>query len=165
MSSPKEGANALIANIASQRKNSTRKTSRRSGSSGKNSKRRVAKSEDLKTLKAKSLEPPVPFPNNTKEDQTNADIRLSQFMRGERRTIINGEEHSYDSKAMRTYTLEEVGSIMGVTRERVRQIEEAALRKMWRALDSISRREGITKAEWMAMLTNGNAGDSTVYMP
>lgn len=105
------------------------------------------------------------FPNNTKQDQTNADVRLSQFMRGERSTVIDGEEHKYDPSAMRQYTLEEVGAVMGVTRERVRQVEETALRKMWRSLDSISRREGITKSEWMTMLTNGTSTDTTIYMP
>ncbi len=164
MSLPNDDENALLVDIASQPRNSSKKTSRRSGNSGKSSKLRVAKSEDLKTLRAKSLAPPLPFPNNTKEDQSNADIRLSEFMRGKRSILIDGQKHKYDPKAMRQYTLEEVGSIMGVTRERVRQIEETALRKMWRSLDAISRREGITKAEWMGMLINGNSGD-TIYMP
>ena len=105
------------------------------------------------------------FPNNRKEDQTNADVRLTQFMRGERGTSIDGEEHFYDSEHSRTYTLEEVGTVMGVTRERVRQIEETALRKMWRAFDSMGRREGVSKEEWMSILTNGTTKEETVYMP
>ena len=54
---------------------------------------------------------------------------------------------------------------MGVTRERVRQIEETALRKMWRAFDSMGRREGVSKEEWMSILTNGTTKEETVYMP
>ncbi len=165
MSLQNDGVNVLLADIASRLKNSFKRTCRRSKNSGKNSKRRVAKSEDLRSLRNKYLEPPTVFPNNTKQDQTNADVRLSQFMRGERSTVIDGEEHKYDPSAMRQYTLEEVGAVMGVTRERVRQVEETAIRKMWRALDSISRREGITKSEWMSMLTNGTSTDNTIYMP
>lgn len=106
----------------------------------------------------------MPFPNNTREDQTNADVRLSEFMRCERTVLLNGEEHVYDPDGMRNYTLEEVGTIMGVTRERVRQIEETALRKMWRALDIMGKREGVSKEEWMSMLLGGG-DENTVYMP
>lgn len=111
------------------------------------------------------MEQPLPFPNNTKEDQTNADIRLSEFMRGERTTTIDGEEHSYDPDEMRNYTLEEVGSIMGVTRERIRQIEEMALRKMWRSLDIMSKREGMTQTDWIEIFDNKNGSEDTIYMP
>lgn len=161
----KEDANALVADIASQLKKSRTKTSGSSSKSSSSSKKRVAKSEDLKSLKEKSLGQLLPFPNNTKEDRTNADARLSQFMSGERSILVDGEEHYYDPKAMRTYTLEEVGSVMGVTRERIRQIEEMALRKMWRALDIMSKREGMTQADWMKILTDSHGDEETIYMP
>lgn len=160
-----EDVNALLADTASQQKKSHKKNSKNFSSSGKSSKKRVPRSEDSKTLSKKYLEPPKPFPNNTKEDRTNADVRLSEFMRGERCICIEGEDHFYDPEAMHNYTLEEVGSVMGVTRERVRQIEETALRKMWRALDIMGKREGVSKDEWMAMLNNGNHGEDTIYMP
>ena len=54
---------------------------------------------------------------------------------------------------------------MGVTRERIRQIEEMALRKMWRSLDAICRREGVSPDEWMQILTGSHAGEDTVYIP
>lgn len=164
MTRSKEDANALVADTASQRKNVRRKNSRNSSSSKKSSRRRVPKSEDSKALSGKYLEPALPFPNNTKEDQTNADVRLSEFMRGERTVLLDGEEHVYDPDGMRTYTLEEVGTIMGVTRERVRQIEETGIRKMWRAFDIMCKREGVTKEEFMGMLLGGS-DEATVYMP
>lgn len=165
MSLPNDDENALLVDIASQPRNSSKKTSRRSGNSGKSSKLRVAKSEDLKSLRESYSELPLPFPNNTKVDQTNADIRLNEFMEGKRTTIIDGEEHTYDPEAMRNYTLEEVGSIMGVTRERIRQIEEMALRKMWRSLDIMSKREGMCQTDWMKILNNAHGSEDTIYMP
>jgi len=164
MTRSKEDAHALVADTASQRKSVRRKNSKSSSTSKKSSSRRVPKSEDSKALKEKYLEQPLPFPNNTKEDRTNADLRLSEFMRGERTVLFDGEEHVYDPNAMRTYTLEEVGTIMGVTRERVRQIEEAGIRKMWRAFDIMCKREGVSKEEFMGMLIGGN-DEETVYMP
>ena len=164
MTRSKEDANALVADIASRQKSSRKSKSKSSSTSSKSSKKRIPKSEDSKSLSKKYLESALPFPNNTKEDQTNADIRLSEFMRGERTVLFDGEEHVYDPEGMRTYTLEEVGTIMGVTRERVRQIEELGIRKMWRAFDIMCKREGVTKEEFMGMLLGGS-DEATVYMP
>lgn len=86
-------------------------------------------------------------------------------MRGQRCLVEDGEEHFYDPEGHRTYTLEEIGTVMGVTRERIRQIEEMALRKLWRAFDSMSRREDISPDEWMQILTDSHAGEDTVYIP
>lgn len=86
-------------------------------------------------------------------------------MQGTRSIEIDGEEHFYDPTERKTYTLEEIGRVMGVTRERIRQIEEMALRKMWRSLDAICRREGVSPDEWMQILTDSHAGEDTVYIP
>jgi len=160
-----DAVNAVLVDFASQQKKPVPKHSNHQNNCSQSSKLRTPKSEDLKNLRESYLEPPLPFPNNTKVDQTNADIRLNEFMRGERTTIIDGEEHTYDPEAMRNYTLEEVGSIMGVTRERIRQIEEMALRKMWRSLDIMSKREGMAQSDWMEILNNAHGNEDTIYMP
>lgn len=97
---------------------------------------------------------------------TNADQRLREFMRKERCLVEkDGTEHWYDPDENRTYTLEEVGTIMGVTRERVRQIEETALRKMWRLIRSMNMREDLDESDWLkGMGENGNK-DRTIYLP
>ena len=160
-----DAVNAVLVDFASQQKKHPPTNSNHQNNCSRSSKLRTPKSEDLKSLKKSYSEPPLPFPNNTKVDQTNADIRLNEFMRGERTTIIDGEEHTYDPEAMRNYTLEEVGSVMGVTRERIRQIEEMALRKMWRSLDIMNKREGMAQSDWMEILTNAHGNEDTVYMP
>jgi len=99
---------------------------------------------------------------------TNADQRLRQFLRGERTLIEkDGSESYYDPEEGRTYTLEEVGTVMGVTRERVRQIEETALRKMWRLIRGINMREELTEDDWISGLSGQGGGerDATIYMP
>tara|TARA_Y100000310_G_scaffold316725_1_gene368808 strand:- start:936 stop:1319 length:384 start_codon:yes stop_codon:yes gene_type:complete len=101
------------------------------------------------------------------EDATDADNRLREFIQGSRSTTLpNGDEHWYDSEENRNYTLEEIGIIMGVSRERVRQIEEQALRRMWRMLSIMSKREGLDKDEWMRMLSECRKDkEQTVYFP
>ena len=160
-----DAVNAVLVDFASRQRKHPSTNSNRQNNCSPSSKLRTPKSEDLKNLKESYLEPPLPFPNNTKVDQTNADRRLNEFMQGERTTTIDGEEHTYDPEAMRNYTLEEVGSIMGVTRERIRQIEEMALRKMWRSLDIMSKREGMAQSDWMEILTNAHGNEDTIYMP
>lgn len=98
------------------------------------------------------------------EGATNADIRLRQFLRGER-SFVNksGETVMHDSESGQTYTLEEIGTIMGVTRERVRQIEESALRKMWRFIRSMNMREDLTETDWLNVLKQNDNKDKTVY--
>lgn len=97
-------------------------------------------------------------------EATNADVRLREFLRKERSLIEkDGTEHMYDPDEGRVYTLEEVGNVMGVTRERVRQIEEVALRKMWRLIRSINMREDLDEKDWIEGVTHN--GDDTVYLP
>jgi hypothetical protein len=47
----------------------------------------------------------------------------------------------------RPHTLEEIAQVMGITRERVRQIEAQALRKLHGRLWSILKADGITREE------------------
>jgi hypothetical protein len=157
----KEDGTALPVEIDSLLRKVTPKDSTSSKSSKKSSKPRIPKSQSLRSSKKPSLV----SPNNTKRDQTNADIRLNEFMCGKRSILVDGQKHYYDPEEGRQYTLEEIGSAMGVTRERVRQVEEMGLRKMWRAFDSMSRRENITPDEWMQILTDSHAGEDTVYIP
>lgn len=157
----KEDGTALPVEIDSLLRSAMPKNSTSSGSSKKSSKKRIPKSQSLRGSKKPSLA----SPNNTKRDQTNADIRLNEFMCGKRAILVDGDKHYYDPEERRQYTLEEIGSAMGVTRERVRQIEEMGLRKMWRAFDSMSRRENISPDEWMQILTDSHAGEDTVYIP
>ncbi len=72
-----------------------------------------------------------------------------------------GHEEYYDPDAQRIYTLQEVASVMGVTRERVRQIEEKAKKKLFKAFCSMARAEGEHPLEWAteligAITDNGN---------
>ena len=64
-----------------------------------------------------------------------ADRRLSKF-------AAKAEEG-------RTYTLHEIAQAMGVTRERVRQIEARALRKLYNRLGQVFRNENITPGDAM----------------
>ena len=54
-------------------------------------------------------------------------------------------EHRFGLHGKGRRTLEEVGQLLGVTRERVRQVQLAALTK----LREISRREGVREAPFM----------------
>ena len=65
---------------------------------------------------------------------------LKQLSRQQRMVV----QHRYGLKGLRRRTLEEVGEIMGVTRERVRQVQISALEQ----LREISTREGIVEAPY-----------------
>lgn len=149
---------ALLAERASRLENTSKKTSRSS--------RRKPKSSVTSTKPTKVPDPKAKNGRLHPEDATDADNRLREFIQGSRSTTLpNGEEHWYDPEANRNYTLEEIGNIMGVSRERVRQIEEHALRRMWRLMDIMSKREGVTKDEWMQMLAHLGQGEQTIYFP
>jgi hypothetical protein len=156
---------AILVDADSRQKSSQFKNFKRS----KNSKKRSALRKPVYENSRKCKKPsPVSIsisPNNSKSDSSNADDRLTSFMMGDRSIHIHGEEHFYEPDALRQYTLEEIGQVMGVTRERVRQVEEVALRKMWRAFDSMSRRENISPDEWIQILTDSHASEETVYLP
>ena len=48
---------------------------------------------------------------------------------------------------------------MGVTRERVRQIEEHALRKMWRLIRSMNLREDLNEGDWLDTIAGGQPNE------
>jgi len=139
--------NALLADTVSRRKKSTRKTSNLSS-------KKVKESD-------KSIKPlPISWKGgNYEDDPTDADKRLAEFMRGERTlTEKDGTLHTYQNDG-RCYKLEEIGQVMGVTRERVRQIEEHALRKMWRLIRSMNLREDLTEGDWLDILAGGHPNE------
>ena len=76
-----------------------------------------------------------------------ADARLRKF-------VQSAEE--------RAYTLQEIATVMGVSRERVRQIEARALKKLYRRLGQILKNEGLTPEDAMQMV--GNASTETGVM-
>jgi DNA-directed RNA polymerase sigma subunit (sigma70/sigma32) len=105
-----------------------------------------------------------------KGDSTDADNRLKEFLQGLRSTQLKDEggeivEHWYDPEANKQYTLQEIAEVMGVSRERVRQIEEEALRKMWRYLSIMNKREGLTSDDWMQIVNQSHNGEATIFMP
>ena len=54
----------------------------------------------------------------------------------------------------RVHTLEEIGEIMGCTRERVRQIEKQALRRLHKILTSLLKDEKLEVGDIIASLTH-----------
>ncbi len=98
---------------------------------------------------------------NTLIERSTADERLRAFMRGE----LELDGQTYDSDLGRQYTLEEIGRVMGVSRERVRQIEEHSLRKLWRLLDIMSKRENLNQQDWLSISAHGSGDGDTVYFP
>ena len=59
-----------------------------------------------------------------------------------------------ESQPGREYTLEEIGDKMGVTRERIRQIEGVALRKLYRRLGKVLRDDGLDVEEIYSSVSN-----------
>ena len=102
--------------------------------------------------------------HNTTEERTDADNRLREFILGLRSTEIDGKEHWYDASQGRPYTLQEIAEIMGVSRERVRQVEEQALKKMWRYLSAMTKREHLKPDDWLRIANDKDGDESTIYM-
>jgi DNA-directed RNA polymerase sigma subunit (sigma70/sigma32) len=75
----------------------------------------------------------------------------------ERAREINNRLREYVSTLdhPRVHTLEEIGVIMGCTRERVRQIEGQALRRLHRLLTKFFQDEKIELGDVIASLTHG----------
>ncbi len=133
----------------------------------------ATKGSKLRKTKLKSLDgslkPSKPSPlaegsnfKNTLIERSTADERLRSFMLGE----FELDGVAYDSDVGKQYTLEEIGRVMGVSRERVRQIEEQSLRKLWRLLDIMSKRENLNQQDWLGIFENGMGhGEDTVYFP
>lgn len=81
--------------------------------------------------------------------QSGADDRLESFIIGETPLIMeDGRELWHDMDGGRRYTLNEIATVMGVTRERVRQIEQSALKKAFAAFSAMARREGDNPIDW-----------------
>ena len=71
----------------------------------------------------------TPQPKRKNKAMERADKKLAKFAK-------NAED--------RTYTLHEIAEAMGVTRERVRQIEARALKKLHKRLGQVFKNENIT---------------------
>ena len=85
--------------------------------------------------------------------QSSADDRLESFIIGETPLVMeDGTEHWHDMQGGRRYTLNEIATVMGVTRERVRQIEQSALKKAFASFSSMARREGENPIDWFRNL-------------
>ena len=151
--------NALLAGRASQLENTSKKTSRSSR------KKRKCLGTSTKKTKADARNRNGGLIRNTREDRTDADNRLNEFMTGSRSTKIDGAEHWYDPGGERSYTLQEIADVMGVSRERVRQIEETALRKLWKYISILNKREGVSEDEMFEQINKTTAGNDTIYMP
>ena len=149
----------LLESIASMKSMSSEKKNVMSVSS-----KRTKKLESLdgsrKPSKASSQAEMSNFKNTLLERST-ADERLRSFMQGE----LELEGSTYDPEAGKQYTLEEIGTVMGVSRERVRQIEEHTLRKLWRYLDIMSKRENLNREDWLGIFNDGDGGEETIYYP
>ena len=62
------------------------------------------------------------------------------------------------AEAGKTYTLHEIAKAMGVTRERVRQIEARALKKLYNRLGQVFRNENITPEDAMDVVRRVTKG-------
>ena len=58
----------------------------------------------------------------------------------------------------RCHTLHEIADVMGITRERVRQIQQKALKKLHKRLGQIFRNEGLTPEDAVDVVRNVNSG-------
>jgi DNA-directed RNA polymerase sigma subunit (sigma70/sigma32) len=155
---------ALLAGRDSQRGSTSKKTSRSSRRKPKCS------GNSTKPTKAVALNRNGGLIRNHKEDCTDADNRLREFMQGLRSTrLLNSDkeevEHWYDPQSEKNYTLQEIADVMGVSRERVRQIEETALRKLWRYISIMNKREGVSEDEMFQQINECKESNDTIYMP
>ena len=158
---PEDVVAALLADCGLLQESTSKKTSKRSR------KKRKCSGNSTKPTKAVVLNREGVKINNHKEDSTDADCRLREFLQGSRSTKVRDQEgeHWYSRESSRQYTLQEIADIMGVSRERVRQVEDQALRKLWRYLSLMNKREGVEIDDWFKILNESSGGEATVYMP
>lgn len=156
---PEDVVSALLAESVSPRGNTSRKTSKRS--------RKKPKCSGTSTKPTKAVVLNQKGSQINKEDSTDADCRLREFLQGLRSTKVRDQEdeHWYSRESSRQYTLQEIADIMGVSRERVRQVEDQALRKLWRYLSLMNKREGVEINDWFKILNENSSDEATVYMP
>ena len=134
--------NALLADSASRRTKSSKSTSSK----------RKKKSRPSETSSPKGRPPSSKNPGPREELQDAADDRLKDFIQGRTALVLEGVEHWFEPNSGKTYTLHEIATVMGVTRERVRQIEAAAMRKIFRSFTTIARVEGKKPIQWFREL-------------
>jgi hypothetical protein len=100
--------------------------------------------------------PPMTETTEIEDPQTRrekADDKLTAFICGDEPLVLeDGTEHWFDADGGRTYTLNEISIVMGVTRERVRQIQQKALQKMYAKMSAMARKEGENPVEWFTHL-------------
>ena len=73
-----------------------------------------------------------------------------------------GTESSQPSEGVRTLAevpVEKIAEVMGVTRERVRQIQQKALKKLHKRLGQLFKNEGITPEDAVGMIRNVGGGE------
>lgn len=152
-----DAINALLANTASRLESSRTKTStsskKSSSSSVKPSPTKQIGSPVTSVSSKSPLGESLLAEPNMKEEVVGADQRLTLFM-NQKVPLIHedGTEEYYNPEAQKIYTLAEVADVMGVTRERVRQIEAEAKKKLFRAFCSMARAEGEHPLEWATEL-------------
>jgi len=147
--------NALLASTASRQESSTKKTPSSPSESSSTSDNASPRSQP----KSSPKQPPsrrhdsLAKPEYADDADLSGDQKLSMFVNGHIPMIEeDGTEHWYDPTAGRPYTLQEIASVMGVTRERVRQIEEQGKRKLFAQLCKIARKEGENPIDWAKQL-------------
>lgn len=127
--------NALIADSASRHESTSKKTS-------------SIPSECSFTPPEEQDAPPAPSAVPM-EDPSSADARLESFIIGETPLVLpDGTVMWHAMSVGKSYTLNEIAMVMGVTRERVRQIERGALKKAFASFSSMARREGDNPIDW-----------------
>jgi hypothetical protein len=159
-----DAVSAVIAESASRR-GSTRKKS--SSNSSKRSRDKESSSKRSKDRPPKS-DRDNGLPKTGGVTNVDADTRLQLFMSGHLPLLLeDGTEHYHDPEAQRTYTLQEISDVMGVTRERVRQIEHQALKKMFAAFTSVAHSEEMNVMDWFRDLLGGmdNSESGEMSMP
>jgi DNA-directed RNA polymerase sigma subunit (sigma70/sigma32) len=63
----------------------------------------------------------------------------------------------------RIYTLDEIGTTMGVTRERIRQIEQRALQKFYWHITKVMKDDDITVEQMFDIIRKANKGGTDEY--
>jgi len=118
-----EGVSALNAVIGSTRGKYRRNRSKSSRATPK----KLKKSNESSQLPTREVPPPK------KIVESEADIKL--------RAMVNSAAPG------ETFTLQEIAEVMGVSRERVRQIQDQALRKVYFHLAKVAKADGISLEE------------------
>ena len=138
-----DAVNALIADSASRRESTSKKTSY---------KKRSITSRDAGQGTPGGTKPKKP-PVGLRPQTPDADARLTAFICGEMPLQSeDGSEHWHDPKSSQRYTLQDIAEVMGVSRERVRQIEQKALKKAYAVFSTMAHREGENAVLWFRQL-------------